>query len=196
LAFVGYSTFSCTFWLYNPRGTITTRKKGCPNWRTHLFLPNISEWRVLFVIVFSINSLTGIGKCSMIKSVTSEAVMPICGYPTKSGTPCKRVSPYCWQHGVRWRIGGAALAVMTVVSFLSIFVETPRIKFGSVENISKGLPAVPTNVKAVVSDEPSQPSITPSDRILTADSATAKTGHPSTKVIHPMPAPTLNAVVQ
>jgi hypothetical protein len=79
---------------------------------------------------------------------------------------------------------------------VSIFVETPRIKlFLSVESV-RGVPAVFTNVTVVVNDEPSQPSITPSDRILTADSATAKTGHPSTKVIHPMPAPTLNAVVQ
>jgi hypothetical protein len=127
---------------------------------------------------------------------SSEAVMPICGYPTKSGTPCKRVSPYCWQHRLRWRIGAAFVA--SVLSFLSIFVETPRIKFGSVKNgsVENLRPSPPTNLKVVVSDEPSEPSITPSDRILTADSATAKTGHPSTKVIHPMPAPTLNAVVQ
>jgi hypothetical protein len=109
--------------------------------------------------------------------------MPICGHPTKNGTPCKRVSPFCWQHR-KWRIGGAALAVMAVVCFLSVFVETPRIKIGSAENGSKGLPAVPTNVKVVVIDEPS---VTPSDRILTAGSATAKAGHPRAKVNHPMP---------
>lgn len=80
---------------------------------------------------------------------------------------------------------------MSVLSVLSIFVEIPRIKFGSVKNLR---PNPPTNLTVVISDEPSQPSITPSDRILTADSSNAKVGHPSAKVIHPPP--TLNAVVQ
>jgi hypothetical protein len=95
--------------------------------------------------------------------------MPVCGHPTKNGTPCKRESPYCWQHRAnRWRTGGKGrlLAVMTVISFLWHFVETPRIKLG-------------------FSDE----GATSSQRILAADSAPAKVDYPAANVLQPANVP-------
>jgi len=118
--------------------------------------------------------------------------MPICGHPTKNGTLCKRKSPYCWQHRLRWRLGIAF--VVTALSVLSIFVEIPRIKIGFPAPVSNAVSSPPYGLTAVVTYGPSEPSITPSDRILTVDSATTKAGSLPTKVIHPMTPQNLEVV--
>jgi hypothetical protein len=119
--------------------------------------------------------------------------MPICGHPTKNGTPCKRVVPFCWQHR-RWRIGAAF--VVSVLSVLSFFIETPRLKVGFGKHVSNTVPTPPTGLSAVVTYPDVPPSVTPPDQILTPDSAAAKADHPSTKVIQPSPPRDLKAVVQ
>lgn len=109
--------------------------------------------------------------------------MPVCGHPIKNGAPCKRKSPYCWQHRTnRWHSAGKrALAFMAVIGFLSIFVETPRIKFSIPKVARKGLPPNPPVGLSVVvdSDEPARPSL------LTAHSAAPKIGHPAADVSQP-----------
>jgi hypothetical protein len=101
--------------------------------------------------------------------------MPTCGHPTRNGTPCKRKSPYCWQHRAKkWNIGGAALALIAVVSLLMNFVETPRYKIGTSESAQIGPPMAPTGLTVMVGVEPAKPT----GQALTELTRT-KVNHPS-----------------